>query len=242
MPLKPKPDASRLTAISTNWEEIIEARGDASGDKRNRILIRYASCVYTYILQACRNADTAEELSQEFALRFVRGDYKNADPSKGRFRDYLRASLRNLIADQYRKNKEVALNISSAERLPDESTDSQLADLDREFHKHWREQVLRLTWNALRESDSESGRSNDYYTVLHYRSLNPNAKSSEMADALTQQLGRSVNAEWVRQKLSRARKKFADLLATEVRRSLSEKTEEAIREELAALGLLKYID
>jgi hypothetical protein len=63
-----------------------------------------------------------------------------------------------------------------------------------------------------------------------------------MADALTQQLGRSVNAEWVRQKLSRARKKFADLLATEVRRSLSEKTEEAIREELAALGLLKYID
>lgn len=240
MSLDSKIEDSRLSEISTNWDEIIAARDDAAGAIRNQILVRYASCVYKYILAGARNVDAADDLSQEFALRFVRGDYKNADPSKGRFRDYLRVSLRNLITDQFRKNKEVALNVSAAEMLSGAHVDCHLADLDRDFHANWRKQVLGFAWKALRDSDS--GRSNDYFTVLRYRSLNPEAKSTQMAKVLSIQLGKQVNSEWVRQKLSRARHKFADLLAMEVRNSLSDKTEEAIREELAELGLLKYLE
>jgi RNA polymerase sigma-70 factor (ECF subfamily) len=240
MPTESKNKDVRLSAITTNWEQIIAARGESAGDMRNEILIRYAGCAYKYILQASMNADIADDLSQEFALRFVRGDYKNADPEKGRFRDYLRASLRNLIVDYFRKNKELALSDSAADRLPDESVDSQLADLDREFQENWRNHVLSLAWKGLRESDA--GRSSDYYTVLRFRSLHPNASSTEMAEQLSIQLQRTVNSDWVRKKLSRARQKFADLLAIEVRRSLNDKTEEAIREELATLGLLKYTE
>jgi RNA polymerase sigma-70 factor (ECF subfamily) len=231
---------SRLSAITTNWEEVIAARGDASGSTRNQILIRYAACAYKYILQAARNADLADDLSQEFALRFVRGDYRHADPTKGRFRDYLRASLRNLVTDYYRKNKDLALSAAVAERLPDEQMVDQLADLDREFQQNWREHVLGLAWEALRQSDSS--RSNDYFTVLKFRSLHPDASSKEMADQLSVQLGQAVSPEWVRKKISRARQKFAELLASEVRHSLSDKSEEAIREELASLGLLKYTE
>lgn len=231
---------SRLSAISTNWDDIIAARDDSTGSVRNQILVRYSSCVYRYILSAARNADAADDLSQEFALRFVRGDYKNADPSKGRFRDYLRASLRNLITDQFRKKKEAAHNVSVAEQLSDIHVDRQLADLERDFHVNWREHVLGLAWKALRESDS--GRSSNYYAVLHFRSLHPEAKSIEMAKALSVQLGKPVSSDWVRQKLKRARQKFADLLTMEVRNSLSDKTEESVREELAVLGLLKYLE
>lgn len=231
---------SHLSAISTNWDDIFAARDDSTGSIRNQVLVRYSSCVYEYILSAARSADAADDLSQEFALRFVRGDYKNADPSKGRFRDYLRASLRNLITDHFRKNKEIAFNLLAPQWISEMSVDRQLADLERNFHANWREQVLSLAWKALRRSDS--GRSNNYYAVLRYRSRHPEANSTEMAKALTIQLGKPVNSDWVRQKLKRARKKFTDLLALEVRNSLSDKSEEAIREELAALGLLKYLD
>lgn len=231
---------SRLSAITTNWEEIVSARGDSAGDARNKVLIRYAPCVYQYIAQATKDVDIADELSQEFALRFVRGDYKNADPAKGRFRAYLRTSLRNLITDHFRKNKEFSLTSSEADRLPDKSIVDMLAALDQGFQEDWREYVLSLAWNALLESDF--GRSSDYYPVLKFRSLHPTATSKQMAAQLSEQLGKPVTAEWVRQKIVRSRQKFARLLAAEVRRSLNDKSEEAIREELAALGLLKYLE
>ena len=129
---------------------------------------------------------------------------------------------------------------SAAERLPDNHVDQQLAELDRDFQQNWREQVLGLAWEGLRDSDA--GRTSDYYTVLRFRSLNADANSKEMAEQLSIQLGKPVTAEWVRQKLSRARQKFASLLAIEVRQSLNINTEDAIREELTALGLSKYLD
>jgi RNA polymerase sigma-70 factor (ECF subfamily) len=221
-----------------DWEEIIEARGDSAGQIRNQILVRYSTCAYKYILVACKSADVADDLSQEFALRFVRGDYGKADPAKGRFRDYLRTSLRNLITDHFRKKKEFTFSLSAAQQLPAHVED-QLADLDREFHLNWRRHVLGLTWKALKDSDA--GRSNDYYTVLRFRSKNADASSNEMAELLSAQLGRPVTAEWVRQKLSRARQKFASLLEAEVRQSISVQSDEAIHEELAELGLLKYL-
>ena len=39
---------------------------------------------------AHRDKDAADELSQEFALRFVRGDLKGADRERGWFRDFLK--------------------------------------------------------------------------------------------------------------------------------------------------------
>ena len=240
MALDRQTEDSRLSAISTNWEEIIETRGDSAGEQRNRVLIRYSSCVYKYILQASKNADIADDLSQEFALRFVRGDYAKADPAKGRFRDYLRASLRNLITDHFRKNRELALSVSAAERLPDVQVDLELANLDLEFQQNWRQHVLSLAWEALRESDA--GRTNDYYAVLRFRSLNADMSSAEMAKQLSIQLNKPVTAEWVRQKLSRGRQKFARLLTMEVRQSINAQTEDAVREELVTLGLSKYLD
>jgi hypothetical protein len=47
----------------------------------------YHRAVHRYLLGALRDEDAAEELFQEFALRFVRGDFRWADRGRGRFRD-----------------------------------------------------------------------------------------------------------------------------------------------------------
>jgi DNA-directed RNA polymerase specialized sigma24 family protein len=61
--------------------------------------------VYRYLLKALRDPEAAAEQSQEFALRFVRSDFKEADPERGRFRDFLRTVLYHLVVNYYREGR-----------------------------------------------------------------------------------------------------------------------------------------
>src|SRR3712207_7176976 len=49
-----------------------------------------------------RSEAAAEELLQEFAVRFLRGDFRRADPQRGRFRDYVKTALIHLVIDHQR--------------------------------------------------------------------------------------------------------------------------------------------
>jgi RNA polymerase sigma-70 factor (ECF subfamily) len=230
----------RLSKIVTDWDGIRDVHRDELGgqeiaDARNRILMRYASCVRKYILGATKNPDVAEDLSQEFALRFVRGDYKRADPSKGRFRDYLKMSVRNLVTDYFRKKSPAELTSTAADRIEDETFD----DLEVEFRQNWRKLLLTRTWNALEEFQGD--RKNSAFTVLRHRAENPKASSTELAASLSAILGQKLTSVTVRQKIHRARQKFAELLKAEVRLSMNTADEDEILEELAELGLRKYL-
>ncbi|MFK7769079.1 MAG: sigma-70 family RNA polymerase sigma factor [Mariniblastus sp.] len=237
-----KPD--RLSKIVTDWDGLRAAHQDRIGndevaDARNRILMRYSSCIRKYILAATRNQDVAEDLAQEFALRFVRGDYRNADPAKGRFRDYLKTSVRNLITDHFRKKSPDELTVTAAERIEYTDGIQQFEGLEAEFQQNWRKQLLAHVWNELKEFESK--RDNSYFTVLHHRAENPKSSSTEMAVTLSAIIGETVTAEWVRQKIHRARQKFAELLIGEVRQSMSTTDEDEIMQELAELGMQKYL-
>jgi hypothetical protein len=108
------------------------------------------------------------------------------------------------------------------------------ADLDREFIASWREELLERTWKALAEDNAS------YHSVLLFRIDHPDAPSAEMAERLSERMGKPVNAPWVRKTLQRAHEKFTDLLLDEVGRSLDTKDPERLREELEELDLLKY--
>ena len=68
-------------------------------------MCRYSGAVHRYFLTAVNNPDEAEELDQEFAIRFLRGDFRRSDPEKGRFRDYVKRAVQNMISDYYRRKK-----------------------------------------------------------------------------------------------------------------------------------------
>src|SRR5262245_42007918 len=102
----------RLSQLSTNWPELVRARirdGAAANDARRSVLFRYGGAVYRYLLASTRDPHAADDLSQEFALRFVRGDYDHADPARGRFRDLVKTVLCHLVVDHFRKRKVVPL-------------------------------------------------------------------------------------------------------------------------------------
>src|SRR5438034_11479959 len=96
----------RLSHIATRWSILRQAHQDtdAATQARQQLLERYCGAIYRYLLSAVRDHHAAEDLTQEFALRFVRGLFRHADPQRGRFRDYVKTALFHLV-DDYRQRQ-----------------------------------------------------------------------------------------------------------------------------------------
>src|SRR5262245_54411461 len=98
----------RLSRMATMWTLVFEAhRGSEAGAvaARDRLIQRYRGAVYRYLLGAVRDADVAGDLCQEFILRFLRRDFRNVHPERGRFRDYVRTVLVHLVNDHHRSRQ-----------------------------------------------------------------------------------------------------------------------------------------
>jgi RNA polymerase sigma-70 factor (ECF subfamily) len=229
-----------ISQITTAWTVLFQAHASegTSVDKaREQLLQRYSAPVYRYLLSAVRNADVADDLFQEFALRFVRGDFKRADPERGRFRDFLKRGLYHLVVDHYRRLQRQPQPLAPEQSEPAGGEPVEL-ESEREFLAIWRAEVMNRTWQALEQVERESGQ--PLYTVLRCRIDHPELPSPEMAVRLAARLHRDVSPQWVRKWLARGREKFSDLLLREVERSLEHPTEESVSEELIDLGLSDY--
>jgi RNA polymerase sigma-70 factor (ECF subfamily) len=197
------------------------------------LLQRYCGAVYRYLLGAVHDLEVAEDLAQEFALRFLRGDFRRADPERGRFRDYLKTALIHLVNDYHRARQRWPRGL--APDAPEQAAAPQDdAAAERDFLTSWREELLERTWRALAEANPAG------HAVLRLRVEEPEMPSSQMAEQLGAQLGKPVTAAWVRKALQRAHDRFADLLLEEVAQSLPAATPEGLRQELQELDLLRY--
>jgi RNA polymerase sigma-70 factor (ECF subfamily) len=226
----------RLSAISTQWTTLLKAHGGSTetvSEAQRRLMERYHGAVFRYFLGAVRDPDAAAELTQEFALRFVRGDFRRADRERGRFRDYLKTALVHMATDHFR-NKLAAPRQLGTDPLGQFAPAEQSLDGDAEFLKSWREEFLDRTWRALAEVNSM------YHAVLLHRVENPDTPSAQVAAELSAQLQRPLNAAVVRKAVQRGHEKFSDLLLREIGESLGTEEPAALREELIALDLLKY--
>jgi RNA polymerase sigma-70 factor (ECF subfamily) len=205
------------------------------------LLDRYGGAVRRYALAALRDEDAADEVFQEFALRFVRGDFKSANPERGRFRAFVKTSVYRLIVDYQRRKKkhyrEGPMHSNLAEPLG-EGDPADVSGVEDLFHASWRDDLLARCWKRLEEVERESGK--PYFTVLRFRVDHPDLRSPELAAGLTEKLGKPINAGAVRVLLHRAREDFGDLLLAEVADSLTDSSLDATEQELIELNLLEY--
>jgi RNA polymerase sigma-70 factor (ECF subfamily) len=239
------PDSSgRLSRIKTHWTLVFQAhqgQGDAVTAAYQELLLRYYGAVYRYLLGTLHDPEAAEELTQEFAVRFLRGDFQRADPQRGRFRDFLKTAVRHLALDHWERQKRQegryprALTPADAE---DRTAPPVGDDLDRTFVDNWRKELLARAWEALRSFQEETGQ--PYHTVLLLKTEHPDLHSPQFAEQLGLRLDKVFTEEGVRQLLHRARKKFADLLVAEVAHSLQTTDHAALEQELIELDLLCY--
>jgi RNA polymerase sigma-70 factor (ECF subfamily) len=235
--------AQRLSQIQTLWSELRRAHlgeGEEASDTRGQLLERYSGAVQRYLRAILRQAapgadheDLAWELTQEFAVKFLRGGFRGADPARGRFRDLVKRALRNLVIDHWRRRAREPVNLPEdpeglAAHL--QTTD----DPDRAFLDAWREEVLQQAWDALQRGEEESGA--PYYSVLCCH-LEQGLTAAQTAAELGPRFGKTFSPDAIRQIRTRARDKLADLLIDEVARSLETEELEQVQEELIELGL-----
>jgi RNA polymerase sigma-70 factor (ECF subfamily) len=226
-----------LSQISTLWTLVQQAHHgplDTARSAQEVLLKRYSPAVYRYLLGALRDPNAADELFQEFCLRFVRGDFRRADPERGRFRSFVKTSLFHLVVDYQNQRRKTARPL--AEEPPVAAPDDTAAE--REFTASWRQELLDRAWRALAEVQQQTGQ--PVYAVLRLRVDHPQWSSAQLAEQLGARLGKPLTAGALRKALHRARQRFAEVLLDEVAVSLEDPAPERLEQELLDLGLMAY--
>ncbi|MBC8112982.1 MAG: sigma-70 family RNA polymerase sigma factor [Candidatus Saccharimonas sp.] len=227
-----------LARISTIWSNVLAAHqghGLTSYEAQSRFFERYHGAILRYLLACVRNEDAAADLFQEFALRFVRGDFRNLRPHEGSFRQYLKTALINLVRDhqslQAKLNRGVTRNDMTGETF-----DAAIPEFDTSL----RTELLAQTWQMLHETQMTAGP--PFYSVLKGRVDHPEWSIDELSQAIAAELGHSdlpSNAAF-RKLLQRARDAFANRLLDLVGQTLGSLDWARVEEVLVDLELLAY--
>jgi RNA polymerase sigma-70 factor (ECF subfamily) len=221
--------SQRLSRMSTQWTLLAQAHagpGDETANAQRRLMQRYCGAAYRYLLAAVRDENAALDLCQEFAVRFLRGDFRRAAADRGRFRDYVKTALRHLVTDHHRTRQ------AQPQDLPPNLPAPSVTDED-DFLASWREELLCKTWAALASSHPP------LHAVLRAHAEQQDASAAELGAELGTATGRPLTAGNVRVTLHRARTRFAELLVAEVAHSLGQPTQSELTAELDALGFRK---
>ncbi len=232
-PETPKP----LGQISTLWSVVLRAKGGAQipTEEVARFFSRYQGAVYRYFLTATRLTEVAEDLAQDFAVRFLRGDFSNVHPDRGRFRDFLRVSLANQLRDYQRRQRVRAVN----EPLKEEPVDHNALDMG-SFNENWREEILAQTWTALEHHQEKTGQM--FFLALKLKAVESDRSSANLARIYSEQIQVETSDDAFRKILQRSRRKFGELLLNIVSETLAVPTREELQHELAELKLLSFCD
>jgi RNA polymerase sigma factor (sigma-70 family) len=239
----PAENEEHLSRISTHWSLVFrahEGQGTTRTTAQAQLLYRYRGAIYRYLRSVVGDLDTVEDLCQEFACRFVRGDFHNANPACGRFRNFVKTAVIHLIAD-WRRRQRAGVHPIPLDNSHFQDIAAPQDDPGQKFEELWRAELLDRVWEQLAQLQRAGEREQSWFcTALRYRVEHPELSAAEMAEQLGRQLSRPLTEENVRTTLRRAREKFAGLLVDEVARSLQVSTPEQLRDELTELGLVVY--
>jgi hypothetical protein len=217
---------SRIEGISTRMSIV---------DSPERFVLRYGKAIRAYIGALMRDAHDADDVTQELLLEVLRRGLARREPGRGRFRDYLRAIIRNTVADSYHKR-----GLPVQQRLDLDFLSANDKPAEKQWLSDWRNCILDAAWTAL-EAHEHAHAGNWCHTALRLVVDHPEEHSVQLAHRLSKRIGQPMRPDAFRKQVSRARSLFARLMVDEVRQTLSDPTPQQVHEELLEVGLLGYV-
>jgi RNA polymerase sigma factor (sigma-70 family) len=218
--------ASNLDHITTRWPAIRDPA---------QFVLRYAPAVWKYLAALLRDPHDADEVAQEFLARVVERGFANADPGRGRFRDYLKAAVRNAALNYLRgKRRAPQADLDRLALAGGEDANEQA------WVAEWQRCALDKAWRVLDRHQANTP-GNLFHTVLRLYVDHPDDDSEALAARASALAGRPLRADAFRKQLSRARRLFAEALLEEVKQTLESPTPRQVEEELVELGLMPYV-
>ena len=231
-----------LSRIETHWTAVFQAHQGLPTEAaaaQAALVRRYGGAVHRYLLASLRDAEAADDLAQEFALRFFRGDFRNADPGQGGFRDFLKRAVYHLMVDYHRSRRSRPCAPGRRGRRAGPRTPIRgIAISTCRFLESWRDQLMALAWTELGRVQEWTGQ--PFADVLRLRVENADLRSPNWPSELIA-AARSIGYCRLGPRHSPPRPDmFVESLLGEVEQSLRYPSPERLEEELIDLGLLEH--
>lgn len=238
--------AGRRDFPTTRWTLVVAA-GDPRRQESRTALVSlcevYWYPLYAYVRRRGHSVDEAQDLTQEFFLRILEGQYLDrADPAKGRFRSFLLTSLKFFLADEMDRSRAqkrggappLPFEVSSGEELyrrepAHEETPESI------FERRWAHSVLDSVVARLRDEFVQNGRL-DHFNKLKVFLL---GQTEAPYAVLARELETSEGA--LKVAIHRLRKRYRDLIRLEIAETVADpsEVESELRFLAAALGANK---
>lgn len=228
--------SSRLSGTETPWSTVYQTNGDDQKDNNAQanLIERYGPVIHAYLLGTLKDEEAANEVFQKFSLRLMRGDFRNAYDSCGKFRSFIKTTLYRLMVD-CRRNRNMRFGSGDSIGVENKLAVESGENVD-EFLMLWRQSLLDQSWARLQQIEEETG--NPVFTILKCRVDHPEFGTWQLQEflmATSEIIIPTLNI--FRIYLHRARRKFAECLLDEVCQSFTDVNRETVEEELIELGL-----
>ena len=169
----------------TDWSGVGHAAASVGkdADRLNQLILRYQKPLLVYLLSAFPSLESnADELLQDFAEDKIpeTGMAGKASRERGRFRDFLKISLRNFVHGYLRRNASAPASLDELGMdMPAEERSPELFDAD--WARTVLAEVLRRMEDDCKGPGKDQPRRTRIWEVFRLRLLQPALEDSEPA-------------------------------------------------------------
>lgn len=139
-------DPHRLDQVVTQWSLLRLAHQpiDQQGPQaRQAMLLKYRDAIRNYVAALLQNESDTDDVAQDVFMRLMRGDFASADRSKGRFRDFLKVAVKNMVRTHWDKQqRRTAVSFDATEGIEPTAVTE---DSDAAWTDEWRGQLIEST-------------------------------------------------------------------------------------------------
>jgi RNA polymerase sigma factor (sigma-70 family) len=215
---------------TTRWTLVVAAADPQRKEARSALVSLcegYWYPLYAYVRRRGYRADQAQDLTQEFFIRVLEGQYLDrADPEKGRFRSFILTSLKFFMADQEDRQRAhkrgggvvLPLELSSGEdRYQREPAHDETPE--RIFERRWALAVLNRVVERLRNEFVQHGRPEHFERLKTFLLGKSDAPYAELAREMNTSEGALKVA------IHRLRKRYRELFRQEIADTVTDPAE-----------------
>lgn len=231
--------------VSTHWSLVLQAGREpspAAAAALDELCRTYWYPLYAFVRRQGYDAPAAQDLTQEFFSRLLAAKGLEAvDRSKGKFRSFLLASMKNLLANEWHRARTQKRGGGHAHFSLDAVTAEERYRLEpaeeltpeKVFARRWAETVIDAVTRKLQEEFAADGMADRFEALKTF--LLAGEEPPTYAEA-ARRLNLSEGA--TRTAIYRMRQRYGELFRAEIAKTVSspKEMEEEIREFFAALG------
>ena len=228
----------------THWTVVLAARDATPGAQTalEKLCQTYWPPIYAFVRRQGKSSHDAQDLTQEFFARLLeRNSLADVDRSKGKFRSFLLASLKNFLANEWNRahaqkrgghNSFISIDANTVESSccvdpPDHAT------AEKAFDRRWAMTLLDKTLARLRDEYRSDSKAVLFESLKE--TLTGERTSLPYSD-LAQRLGTSEGN--IKVAVHRLRQRYRELLRAEIAETVGsdDQVEDELRSLFAALS------